>query len=660
MNQNKHLLTVAFESERLSYSTLEVDLHNSGINQILSVCAARGHTIYHFSMQDLFYYEGKAFAKASVLALPDSWYIDPLECYTLLSKIDERPIPLGDMDLCLFRADDVRNSGTPNLDILGDVDDNSILMESIAATLSTIDKYEITKRIPDIPQPVTYAADNLAEAMDALSRLPEIEGYFILKDRFGYGCGHGVHRIEFADPELPEVLKMYLSNYENIILQEYCPEVSKGDLVVTFFDGELIGTMCREAAPGEWKTNFSLGATQLPYTLTPELEQIARAVINAFPECRLISVDMLQSGKVLEVNAFPGGKGLLDLYGISLGTIVMDRMERELLGTEIALSPGPQVIKAEPADRWDDIYYLYNGHPEPIEVLDVFSDEKYHFSTRDLIQFRPQNPDFILSIPHSGILVPSKYKEHFEINSKSLLEIDLFSDILYESIGGLQLISRLAPFFVDMNRSTEGSESEHLPRHLTNLPTEYYNIEDELLLQKDYNPAQEEKILKYYDLYHGILASLIENLKREQGYALLIDCHSMSSVGLGRVHDEGQERDSIVVGTLNDTSAHPDIINAFVDSLRQGIKPYGLGLTVAKNEPYAGGFITRMHSDPDNNVHVIQIEVTMDSYMYEPVDADKAKRYALKQSRLNIAQDFLRKAVLAASDAAKEIYSPKR
>ena len=198
---------------------------------------------------------------------------------------------------------------------------------------------------------------------------------------------------------------------------------------------------------------------------------------------------------------------------------------------------------------------------------------------------------------------------------------------------------------------------QKLPRHLTNPSTEYYNIEDELVLQKEYDSKQEEKILKYYDLYHNIISSLIENLKREQGYALVIDGHSMTSVGLGRVHDEGEERDNIVVGTLDDTSAHPDIISAFVESLKQGIKPYNLGLTLAKNEPYSGGFITRMHGDSKNDVHVIQVEVTMDTCMYEPMESDKAKRYTLKQSRRHIAQDFLRKAVLAASEAARELYS---
>ncbi len=657
MENNEQVLNIAFESGQLSYSGLEVDLYNTGLNQILSVAATRGHSLYHFSMEDLYLQEDKPHAKASVLALPENWYSDPLECYRLLKKIDERPVDLSTIDLCFFRADDVRNSGTPNLDLIRAIEEKGILMESVEATLSTNDKYEIIVRCPGLPRPLTYTAGNLDEANKALSRLPNNNGFFVLKDRYGYGCGHGVHRIGFEDPELTEVINMYLNLYNHILLQEFCPEVEEGDIVVTFFDGELIGSMLREAAPGEWKTNFSLGATQLPHTLSPEQEEIARAAQKAFPESRMLSVDILQSGKVLEVNAFPGGQGLLELYGISLSSMVLDRLESELLGKSKAPSAMVKTITTQPTYQWDDIYAHYEGHSEEVEVVDVFSEEKYVLSTRDLVEFRPQNPNFILSIPHSGVLLPAKYKDHFELNSKSLLEIDLFSDILFEAIGGLQVISRLAPFFVDLNRSRNGSKSKHLPRHLANPPTEYYSVKDELLLQKGYTPFQEENVLEYYDLYHKILTSLIEKLKKEQGYALLIDAHSMTSVGLGRVHDKGEERDNIVVGTLDDTSAHPEIISAFVNTLKQGIKPYGLGLTFAKNDPYAGGFITRMHSDPGNDAHAIQIEITMDTYMYEPSDSDKDKRYALKQSRLRIAQDFLRKAALAASDTARRIYS---
>ena len=64
------------------------------------------------------------------------------------------------------------------------------------------------------------------------------------------------------------------------------------------------------------------------YSLSRENFDIAQAVVNAFGDCRFASVDMLESGKVLEINAFPGGNGLHALYGISVGKLIMDRMEQ--------------------------------------------------------------------------------------------------------------------------------------------------------------------------------------------------------------------------------------------------------------------------------------------------------------------------------------------
>lgn len=81
-----------------------------------------------------------------------------------------------------------------------------------------------------------------------------------------------------------------------------------------------------------------------------------------------------------------------------------------------------------------------------------------------------------------------------------------------------------------------------------------------------------------------------------------------------------------------------------------------MSLTFARDDPYSGGFITRKHHDPRNNVHVIQVEVTMDTYMYEPVDEDVIRRYALKQPRVTIVQDILRNAVRSACEMAERVY----
>ncbi|GIW79963.1 MAG: hypothetical protein KatS3mg105_1770 [Gemmatales bacterium] len=324
-------LRIAFESARLSYSKRAVDLYNSGVNQILSTAAARGHTIFHFRMSDLYEHEDVAYARASLLALPDSWKGDPLDAWQYLQKIDDVTIPLTTLDICFVRGDDIRRWDTPNLDILRKIEDQVTLIENVETTLETCDKFELVKRCPQVPQPVTYAAESLSEALAAVERLQQISNtpYFVLKDRFGYGCGAQVHRFRFDEEGLSSKVHNYLRAYHHLLLQEYCPEVEQGDLVVTFFDGQLLGAMHRRSPKNEWKTNASLGALETKHILTPEQERIARQVQQAFSTCRLASVDMLPSGKVFEINAFPGGKGLLKTHGIALGPLVMDRLEEE-------------------------------------------------------------------------------------------------------------------------------------------------------------------------------------------------------------------------------------------------------------------------------------------------------------------------------------------
>ena len=111
-----------------------------------------------------------------------------------------------------------------------------------------------------------------------------------------------------------------------------------------------------------------------------------------------------------------------------------------------------------------------------------------------------------------------------------------------------------------------------------------------------------------------------------------------------------------MVGTLDDESADVEIIHAFVEALRAAAKIHDLGLSTAKNDPYSGGFITRKHNDPDNRIHVLQLEVTMDTYMYEPIEENELKRYVLKQPRVKIVQDIISHAIRSACTTANQIY----
>ncbi len=659
----KDTLNIAFESAHLSYSDLSVDLYNSGVNQILSVAASRGHYLFHFTMKDLVWEGGQDFAHMSCLELDPKWKRDnPLEAHRHLRVKERRLVPLESVQLFIVRGDDIRTENTENIDILRRASEYAKMLESVDATLATTDKYGTIERAPQLPHPVTFPADNLEEIKAAIKRLPRADGSFVLKDRYGYGCGTGVHRLYFDDPELEHQLSRYLEKYNLVLIQEFCPEIASGDIVVTFFDDELIGALRRLPAAKEWKSNASLGAEEQGYNLTAEQEAIARTLKRSFPECRLASVDMLESGRILEINAFPGGRGLYKNYGIALGEIVMDRLEKELLGkgaeesAPAALSWSTEEHPVFPTGtQWPEIEKLFRAHEGEYEVFDIFSGDKYRLNIRDLIRFEPKSPEYILSIPHAGVFLPEIFRDRFRLGEKSLVEIDLYSDLLYETSEGLQVRCELAPFFIDMNRDREGSDEGDLPNHLENPAHEYYDIENKLMLKQPYTSEEKKKVLGFYDLYHNILTALIDRMKKERGYALLFDCHSMTSTGLGRVEDEGESRDNFVVGTLEGSSADHKIIESFSAALRQKIEPNGLGLSIAHDVPYAGGFITRKHHHPENHVHVIQLEVSMKTYMYEAVSS-LSKRYAIKKPRLKIVRNAVRAAFRAACEAAEQVY----
>lgn len=327
---DRRRLTVAFESGQLTYSDHPVDLYNSGVNQLLSLAAARDHAIRHFRMADLYRHQGTPRVRTSVLALDESWDGDALSAWSHLRKVGEETLPLDAVDLYFVRGDDIRRADTPNLDILREAELSALVIETVAATLASCDKYALVERVPHAPQPITYVGSDPDMAMDEIRRLPHADGWVVLKDRYGYGCGAQVHRLHVDGPDLEHMVVDFVRAYGEVVLQEFRPEVADGDLVVTFFDDELLGAMRRIPADDQWKANASLGATHTRHELTDAQAETAWAVRRAYPECRLASIDLLMSGQALEINAFPGAAGLLETQGIVLAERVLDRLESEL------------------------------------------------------------------------------------------------------------------------------------------------------------------------------------------------------------------------------------------------------------------------------------------------------------------------------------------
>lgn len=111
-----------------------------------------------------------------------------------------------------------------------------------------------------------------------------------------------------------------------------------------------------------------------------------------------------------------------------------------------------------------------------------------------------------------------------------------------------------------------------------------------------------------YKPYHRALRRLIHKAHQAFGTVILVDCHSMPSIGISR--DEPRRPD-IVIGDRYGTSCAPllpDVVEAAMSDL---------GYSIARNKPYAGGFITEHYGNPASGLHTVQLELNRAVYMDE-------------------------------------------
>ena len=116
------------------------------------------------------------------------------------------------------------------------------------------------------------------------------------------------------------------------------------------------------------------------------------------------------------------------------------------------------------------------------------------------------------------------------------------------------------------------------------------------------------RIETLYKPYHRALRRMFTKLHRDFGAAMLIDCHSMpSSAG----HKDDRPRPEFVLGDRYGTSC----VGAVSETVEQTLR--GMGYTVSRNKPYAGGFITEHYGNPAAGLHAIQLEINRGLYMDE-------------------------------------------
>jgi N-formylglutamate deformylase len=117
----------------------------------------------------------------------------------------------------------------------------------------------------------------------------------------------------------------------------------------------------------------------------------------------------------------------------------------------------------------------------------------------------------------------------------------------------------------------------------------------------------EQRIATCWDPYHAALSHVIQAVRGSFGACLLVDCHSMPA----HACDDRRPVPDIVLGDAYGTACAPGLMRHAEQFLA------GRGYVVRRNDPYAGGYVTRHYGKPDEGVHALQVEIARRLYVTE-------------------------------------------
>ena len=291
-----------------------------------------------------------------------------------------------------------------------------------------------------------------------------------------------------------------------------------------------------------------------------------------------------------------------------------------------------------------------------VEVYDVLAKEERDIYEDMFVFSERHDLRYVLSVPHSGKFIPLSIVNQFHVGRDILIGSDLHTEYLYDLKCGIRVVCRLNNYAVNMNRAIAGNNNGYA-KHMKDDPLHGSLLTGQPARRKEATQDEKQYLLSFYHQYHSLLLGSLDLVRDVHGFALLFDCHSLNSVGLKGVPDEGKERPDFCLGTLDDTSADPRIIDACYHALQKEATVYGY--TVAKNAPYKGGFITQHYGSPKEGVHAIQLEVKKSLYMHEGLGAQLLSDFTIREGELMIVSSIIRKAFDAAFDEAKRVCAKK-
>jgi len=246
-----------------------------------------------------------------------------------------------------------------------------------------------------------------------------------------------------------------------------------------------------------------------------------------------------------------------------------------------------------------------------------------------LIDFYQGQLPLLVSFPHSGTYLPEEVAAGMTKHGNAVPDTDWFLPQLYHSPilnRCSRVLANFSRYLIDPNRPPDGANL--YPGQATPglCPTLTFSGDQIYSGDEANNIDIKGRLQQFWEPYHRQISEELARLKKEFGFAILLDAHSIAS-RVPRLFD-GRLPD-FNIGTGGGSSCAQNLA-AQVHDLLGGFERYSTVL----NGRFIGGYITRNYGDPRNHIHAVQLELSQATYMNEESCEYDSKKAEVVQATL--------------------------
>ncbi|MEG8043418.1 glutathione synthase [Sphingomonas faeni] len=312
-------LTVAVQMDPLD----SINIAGDSTFALMLSAQARGHTLFHYSAEDLNYRDGRVWAKAHPVTVQrvvgDHFSVgEPVN------------LDLGDeADVVLMRQDPPFDLGyITATHLLERIADKTLVVNDPAQVRNAPEKVFVL----DYPQfmPPTLVTRSLDEARKFLAE----HGAIVIKPLHGNG-GKAIFKVESDGANLSALMEVFNMTWrEPHMVQAFLPDVAKGDKRIVLIDGEVAGAINRLPGEGEIRSNLAVGGSAEKSELTDREREIC-AVLG--PELKkrgllFVGIDVIGGTWLTEINVTSptGIVAISNFDGTDVAGMIWDAIEAKV------------------------------------------------------------------------------------------------------------------------------------------------------------------------------------------------------------------------------------------------------------------------------------------------------------------------------------------